>query len=80
LQAGSKENVIPDEAIKLNILTFDEGVRNGVLAGIERIVNTEAAASGAAQPPEITLHYPLIVNDAEAAKREVDAFRRHFPG
>jgi metal-dependent amidase/aminoacylase/carboxypeptidase family protein len=28
LQAGAKENVIPDEAIiKLNVRTFDEGVR-----------------------------------------------------
>ena len=29
LQAGTKENVIPDEAIiELNVRTFDEGVRN----------------------------------------------------
>ena len=48
LQAGTKENVIPDEAIiKLNVRTFDEGVRKRVLAAIERIVNAEAAASGA---------------------------------
>jgi amidohydrolase len=40
LQAGSKENVIPDEAlIKLNVRTFDAGVRKHVLAAIERIVN-----------------------------------------
>ena len=44
LQAGTKENVIPDEAlIKLNVRTFDEGVRKRVLAAIERIVNAEAA-------------------------------------
>jgi amidohydrolase len=82
LQAGTKENVIPDEAIiKLNVRTFDEGVRKRVLAAIERIVNAEAAASGAPRPPEITPldHYPLNVNDAEATKRVVDAFRRHFP-
>ena len=48
LQAGAKENVIPDEAIiKLNVRTFDEGVRKRVLDAIERIVNAEAAASGA---------------------------------
>src|ERR1700726_1618601 len=82
LQAGTKENVIPDEAlIKLNVRTFDEGVRKRVLAAIERIVNAEAAASGAPRPPEITTldHYPLNANDAEAAKRVVDAFRQHFP-
>ena len=82
LQAGTKENVIPDEAlIKLNVRTFDEGVRKRVLAAIERIVNAEAAASGAPRPPEITTldHYPLNVNDAEATRRVVDAFRKHFP-
>ena len=43
LQAGTKENVIPDEAvIKLNVRTFDAGVRKRVLAAIERIVNAEA--------------------------------------
>src|ERR1700726_1879054 len=82
LQAGTKENVIPDEAIiKLNVRTFDAGVRTRVLAAIERIVNAEAAASGAPRKPEITSldHYPLNVNDREASKRVVDAFRRHFP-
>jgi hippurate hydrolase len=81
LQAGTKENVIPDEAIiKLNVRTFDESVRKHVLAAIERIVNAEAAASGATRPPEITTldHYPLNLNDAEASKRVADAFRRHF--
>jgi len=77
----TKENVIPDEAIiKLNVRTFDESVRKHVLAAIERIVNAEAAASGAPRPPEITTldHYPLNLNDAEASKRVADAFRRHF--
>lgn len=81
LQAGSKENVIPDEAvIKLNVRTFDEGVRKRVLAAIERIVNAEAAASGAPRPPEITPldRYPLNVNDKAASDRIAAAFRAHF--
>jgi amidohydrolase len=81
LQAGTKENVIPDEAmIKLNVRTFDAGVRERVLAAIERIVNAEAQASGAPRKPEITTldHYPLNVNDRDASKRVVDAFRRYF--
>src|SRR5215472_5058950 len=81
LQAGTKENVIPDEAvIKLNVRTFDEDVRTRVLAAIERIVNAEAAASGAPKPPEITPidRYSLVVNDPTASKRIVDAFRQHF--
>jgi hippurate hydrolase len=82
LQAGTKENVIPDTAtIKLNVRTFDENVRKRVLAAIERIVNAEAAASGATKAPEITPldRYPLLVNDASATKRVVDAFRATFP-
>jgi amidohydrolase len=81
LQAGTKENVIPDEAIiKLNVRTFDEGVRTRVLAAIERIVNAEAEASGAPRKPEITTldRYPLNVNDCDASKRVVEAFRRYF--
>jgi amidohydrolase len=81
LQAGTKENVIPDEAIiKLNVRTFDEAVRKRVLAAIERIVNAEAEASGAPKKPEITPldRYSLVTNDPEAAKRVGDAFRRYF--
>ena len=81
LQAGTKENVIPDEAIiKLNVRTFDEGVRTRVLAAITRIVNAEAAASGAPKPPEITAldRYSVVSNDADATQRIVAAFRRHF--
>lgn len=81
LQAGTKENVIPDEAvIKLNVRTFDAGVRKRVLAAIERIANAEAAASGAPRPPEITTleHYPLGINDANASARVADAFRQYF--
>ena len=81
LQAGTKENVIPDEAvIKLNVRTFDAGVRERVLAAIERIVNAEAEASGAPRKPEIiTLdHYPLNVNDHDASQRVSDAFRQYF--
>jgi hippurate hydrolase len=81
LQAGTKENVIPDDAvIKLNVRTFDAGVRKRVLAAIERIANAEAAASGAPRPPEFTTldHYPLGVNDAGASARVAAAFRAHF--
>src|SRR5207237_6464238 len=81
LQAGTKENVIPDEAIiKLNVRTFDQGVRKRVLAAIERIVKAEAAASGAPKAPEITPldQYSLVANDAAASQRVVTAFREHF--
>ncbi len=82
LQAGTKENVIPDEAvIKLNVRTFDEAVRKRVLAAIERIVNAEAESSRAPKKPEITPldRYPLVKNDPEATTRVLGAFRSYFP-
>jgi hippurate hydrolase len=81
LQAGTKENVIPDEAvIKLNVRTFDEGVRSHVLDAIRRIVEAESQASGAPKPPEITAldRYQLVCNDPDAAERVRAAFRTHF--
>ena len=50
-----------------------------VLDAIERIVNAEAAASGAPSKPEITAldHYSLVTNDPEATKRVSNAFRLH---
>jgi amidohydrolase len=81
LQAGTKDNVIPDEALlKINVRTFDEGVRTHVLDAIERIVNAEADASAAPRAPEITTteHYPLTVNDPARTGRVADALRAHF--
>jgi hippurate hydrolase len=81
LQAGTKENVIPDDAvIKLNVRTFDEGVRQRVLSAIERIVNAESQASGAPKPPEITPldRYDLVRNDEQATERVREALRAHF--
>ena len=51
-----------------------------VLAAITRIVNAEAAASGAPKPPEITPldRYALVFNDAAANQRVGDAFRAYF--
>jgi hippurate hydrolase len=81
LQAGTKDNVIPDEALlKLNVRTFDEQVRRHVLDAITRIVEAEASASGAPRPPEITTteHYPLTVNDPGWTRRVAAALRRRF--
>ena len=48
LIAGTKANIIPDDAeLLLSVRTFDVDVRARVLAAIERIVRAEAQASGA---------------------------------
>jgi amidohydrolase len=81
LQCGTKDNVIPDEALlKLNVRTFDEQVRSRVLDAIRRIVDAEAAASGAPKPPAITMteHYPLTVNDPDRTARVAAALSEQF--
>jgi amidohydrolase len=81
LQAGTKDNVIPDDALlKINVRSFDEDVRRHVLDAIRRIVEAEAAASGAPRPPEITTteHYPLTVNDPDRTLRVAAALRGRF--
>ena len=78
LQAGAKENVIPDEAvIKLNMRSFDEGVRKRVLAAIERIVKAEAAASGS--PPAAGDHAARPLFPGGQRSRGEQAGRRRVP-
>jgi amidohydrolase len=81
LQAGTKDNVIPDDALlKINVRSFDEGVRRRVLDAITRIATAEAQASGAPKPPQITTteHYPLTTNDPAATRRVAAALRARF--
>lgn len=77
IQAGSKENIIPDRAeLKVSIRTFDEASRTTVLDAVTRIVNAEAEASGAPKEPEIIRDYsaPATFNDPESAERTRAAF------
>ena len=81
LQAGTKENIIPDEAtIKLNVRTYDEDVREYMLKSIRRICCAECDASNAERPPEFTTlsQYPLTENDAAATHRVAEAFKAQF--
>ncbi|SDH61916.1 amidohydrolase [Pseudomonas panipatensis] len=81
LQAGTKENIIPDDAtLKLNIRTYDEGVREHVLSAVKRICCAECMASNAPREPEFTAlnAYPLTENDAAATARVAAAFTAFF--
>ncbi len=72
LNAGSKNNIIPDRAeLLLNIRSYTPDVRERVLAAVERIVTAEAQASGAPQPPTIehVESAPAVVNDLAAGER-----------
>jgi hippurate hydrolase len=81
LRAGTKENIIPDEAeLKLSVRTFDPGVRSRVLAAIERIIRGEAVTAGAEKEPRIETAYRFdpLVNDEAATERVAGAFTGFF--
>jgi amidohydrolase len=77
MHAGTKDNVIPDEAeLRINVRTFDLRVRERTLAAITRIARAEAEASGAPRAAEVrhTDYFPALVNDQHAVERTTDAF------
>lgn len=81
LRAGMSENVIPDQALlRLNVRTFKDQVRTRVLGAVRRILEAEAAASGAQKPPEFSVlsEYPVTRNDEAATRTVVTALERRF--
>jgi amidohydrolase len=77
LRAGSRGNIIPDDAeLLLSIRSFEKPVRDQVVAAAERIVRAEALASGAPAEPDITLleSFPAVVNDPAACDRTRERF------
>lgn len=81
LHAGTKNNIIPPDAtLGLSVRTFDEHVRERVLAAIERIARAEAAASAAPREPEFAYEerFPVTVNDPVASARTAEALRTAF--
>jgi hippurate hydrolase len=75
--AGLKENIIPASAeFTLNIRTFDEDVRGQVLSAVRRIIEAEAAASGAPKPEiEEMYRFPQCFNDPDAVPAVIEALR-----
>ena len=81
LRAGTKDNIIPDEAeFTVNVRTYTQPVRERVLAAVARIIQAEAVAAGAERAPEITVTdaFPVLHNDPAAVDRTVAAFRAAF--
>ncbi len=81
MQAGTSANIIPDQAeLQLNIRTFDDRVRDQVLASVKRVVEGEATISRAPKPPLITMlgQFPLTVNDDEATEQVSEALKRRL--
>lgn len=81
LQAGTKDNIIPDKAeLGINIRTYTPQIRDLVRGAIERIARAESMASAAVAEPDLEWFagVPALVSDPEATNATVDAFGRHF--
>jgi len=81
LNVGTKSNIIPDRAtLLLNIRTYDNELRERMMASIRRIVEGECAAAGSPSPPEFEQYdqFPLTSNDPAVTDRVTAAFVDHF--
>jgi hippurate hydrolase len=81
LQAGTKSNVIPDQAtLQLNVRSFSDATRGTILAAIRRIVRAECEASGCPKEPDFELfdRFPLTDNDGATTERVAAAFAGFF--
>jgi amidohydrolase len=81
VHAGSKDNIIPDEAVlQLSTRSYSETVRAKLLDAVRRIIKAEAMASGADREPEITMlpGCPVLHNDPATTARTTAAFHELF--
>jgi hippurate hydrolase len=81
LQAGSKSNIIPDDATLLvNLRAYDMDVRDRIVAAVERIVRGECASAGSPREPVFEYYdqYPLTDNDPAVDAVVRQAFEAHF--
>ena len=81
IHSGTKNNIIPETAsLGLSVRSFDNATREKILGSIERIVKSEATASGAPKEPDFHYeeHFPLTVNDESAVDRISASFRAKF--
>ena len=78
--AGLKENIIPASAeFTLNVRNLDPDTRETVLAALRRIINGEAATSGAPEPTiEEISRFPRNYNDPDETAAAVAAMQQEF--
>ncbi|HWG37002.1 MAG TPA: amidohydrolase [Terriglobales bacterium] len=84
LQAGTKNNIIPDSAtLLLSVRTYKDEVRQRILASIKRMANGIAIADAlpANQPPEVSVYEytPALYNDPALSVR-MEAALKHALG
>ena len=84
-QAGTKHNIIPDEAkLQLTVRSYKPAVRKLLLDGIKRIARGEAIAAGVPDDrmPVVTVredqNTPATFNSEALSNRATKVFRDHF--
>ncbi|HEX5296337.1 MAG TPA: amidohydrolase [Streptosporangiaceae bacterium] len=80
-QAGTKSNVIPDQAVlQLNLRSYSQQTRQRMLDAIQRIVRAECQASGSPRDPDFEIFdsFPLTDNDPDITSRVAAAFGEQF--
>lgn len=79
--AGTRPNIIPDQAvIEISTRARNEETRERIIASIERIVRAESDAGGLPAPTiERAPGAEVTVNDAEAARRVLEALQGAVP-
>ncbi|MFO1187468.1 MAG: amidohydrolase [Alphaproteobacteria bacterium] len=80
IQAGSAGNIIPDMALlRGTVRSFDDGVREKLLAGIRRTADGVAAIAGAPKPAiKFEGSGKAMVNDAALTARTAAVFKAAF--
>ncbi|WP_165700616.1 M20 metallopeptidase family protein [Alienimonas californiensis] len=80
IHAGSKHNIIPDEAtLQLTVRSYSEAVRTQLIAAIERRAKAAAAAAGA-EPPTVSSSEgtPSLYNDPALTARLTAVFQQEL--
>jgi hippurate hydrolase len=81
IQAGTKSNVIDDQAVlQLNVRSYDDQTRGVILDAIKRIVTAECQASRSPRDPDFELfdRFPPTQNDPAITARARRAFDALF--
>ncbi|MEO7233910.1 MAG: M20 family metallopeptidase [Lapillicoccus sp.] len=81
LRAGTKRNVIPDEAFfDATVRTFSDAQRARVAEVLPRVVRGIAAAHGLTVDVQYTQEYPVTSNDVDETAFAADVLERMFDG
>ncbi|MEE4539646.1 MAG: amidohydrolase [Erythrobacter sp.] len=85
-RAGSKHNIVPDEArLQLTVRSYTDEVRTQLLEGIARIARAEALAAGMPEDklPSVTVqdpYTPATYNDPDFTERVMATLSDRFEG